>query len=197
MDDIFTQGNKPGSINSAQELRIVICYLLQKIGCPVTFNQLNHALQSDGLVNYFEFAQNISRLLASGHIEYQEQEGYDEQVMVLTDLGIKTADTFGSRIPPSIKERGIRAIQNCLLQNRIQIENKVLIEKTLDGYQITLTIPDVGTDLMSLKLFVPSLDICNIIKEQFLADPTICYRAVIELLTGERIDEDGIDNVLG
>ncbi len=191
MEDIFTKGNKPGGINSSGELRMVICYILnelEKSSSEITFDKLNYALQSDGLVNYFEFAQGLSRLHSSGHIEYISSRD-NEQVLKLTDLGVKTAVTFASDIPVTIRERSLNAVQSCLLKSRIQVENKVLIEEVEDGYTVTLTIPDVGTDLMKLTLFAPTLDVCNLMKDRFLDDPAVSYSLLLELLTGENLND--------
>lgn len=193
---VFTEGNQPGGLGCEHEIRILICYVLGSIGVPMTFTQLNHAFQSEGIVNYFELAQSVSRLLHSGHL-VESASGAEEKKLMLTDLGAKTAVTFEKSIPLSIREKALKATRDNLLRQRIECENQVRIQKTSDGYQMTLTIPDVGTDLMSLSLFVPTLALCNKIKAQFLADPTICYRGVIEILTGERLPDAKITDVLG
>ncbi len=193
---VFTEGNQPGGLNSEHEIRILICFVLNSVGVPITFTQLNHAFQTEGIVNYFELAQSIGRLLHSGHI-LESATKSDEKKLMLTDLGAKTAITFEKSIPLSIREKALKATRDNLLRQRRECENQVRIEKTEDGYQMTMTIPDVGTDLMSLSIFVPTLSLCNKIKAQFLADPTICYRGVIELLTGERLPDAKITDVLG
>ncbi len=53
----FYRRYRTGGLTTDYEIRLLICYLLYKIDIPMTFDQLNSALQSEGLVNYFEFAE--------------------------------------------------------------------------------------------------------------------------------------------
>ena len=49
----FTEGVRPGSVTTSHEVMILICYLMEQAGQPVSFKELNTALQSQELVNYF------------------------------------------------------------------------------------------------------------------------------------------------
>ena len=42
---------------------------------------------------------------------------------------------------------------------------------------------DIGSDLMSLKLFVPDKEQAEQIKERFFEDPARVYKGILELLT--------------
>lgn len=196
-DFVFTQGNQPNGLNNEHEIRILVCFILNSVGVPVTFTQLNHALQLEGLVNYFEFAQSISKLTNSGHITAVNVKGEKEQCLMLSDLGKRAAINFEKSIPLAVREKALKSTKDCVLRQKIESDNKVRIDKTIDGFKITLTIPDVGTDLMKLCLFVPTLDLCNKIKDRFLIDPTICYRGVIEILTDEHLPETNMTEILG
>lgn len=68
---------------------------------------------------------------------------------------------------------------------RRQQENKVRVKKVGDGYEITLTITDIGSDLMSLTLFLPSEKECEQVRRRFLNDPALLYKGTMALLTGD------------
>lgn len=61
----FTSGVKPGGLTSSSEVRMLLCYLI-KTAAPLTRQEIEQALLSEQLVNYFELASNLSDLEAQG-----------------------------------------------------------------------------------------------------------------------------------
>ncbi len=184
----FTGGIERGGLTTDYEIRLLICYLLYKIDIPMTFDQLNSALQSEGLVNYFEFAEAVSLLIASGHIAAEERPDAT-RLFHLNDIGIRTAKTFEHSIPLSVREKALQSARRRLLQERIERENLVSYQKTQDGYQLTLCICDVGTDLLNLSVFVPTEERCLEIKKRFLSDPAAFYQGIVSLLMLEDLSD--------
>ena len=132
------------------------------------------------MVNYFEFAEAAERLIRMGHLQPQENDRY-----VLSDEGAALADTFRQKLPPAVRERAQKALDDVLTLLRRQQENKVRVKKVGDGYQITLTITDIGSDLMSLSLFLPTEKECEQVRRRFLNDPALLYKGTMALLTGD------------
>ena len=111
----------------------------------------------------------------------------------ITDLGIKTSTMFEKDVPAAIRETTLKAAQDYYLRQRIERDNEVRVEQVSDGYNITLRITDIGSDLMSLTLFVPKESDCDQIREHFYNDPAFLYRGIIAMLTG---DEDTVRDIL-
>ena len=177
---VFTEGVRPGSVTTPEEVMVLISYILREAHQPVTFDQINEVLQRQSLVNYFEFVSATERLIKLGHVTCGENEHY-----TLTSTGIQLADTFERQLPPAVRERAQLALDDVLTLLRRQRENKVRVEKVKDGYEITLTITDIGSDLMSLRLFLPTERECEQVRRRFLNDPAILYRGTLALLTGD------------
>ena len=188
----FTGDVKPGGLTESFEIKILICYLLHHIHRPMSFAEINEIMRTEGIANYFEYSQAISKLLASGHIVAQNIENGAEQFTV-SDLGVKTAVSFEKDVPAAIRQRTLKAAQDYYLRKQIEQDNTVLVQKVPDGYSITMSITDMGSDLMSLSLFVPGEKDCNAMRERFYADPALIYRGVIALLTG---NESVIQSIL-
>ena len=113
-NNAFTAGIDPGGLTNDYEIKILVCYILEKIKRHMTFSEINYILQSEGLANYFEYAEAISELLSSGHI-VDISQGEGEQRFRLSDLGVKTARTFEKikkrfLCDPTIFYRGIIAL---------------------------------------------------------------------------------------
>lgn len=176
----FSEGVRPGGLTTSHQIIILICYMAAKAGQPVSLEQMCTALMRQELVNYFEFANAAEHLVRSGHLVPAGENLYSP-----SPLGLTTAETFEDGLPPSVRERALSALQNILKLLRRQKENRVEIEKTDDGYQISLTITDIGTDLMTIKMFMPTMEACEEVRKRFLNDPTIVYKGVFALLTGD------------
>ena len=69
----FTAGVKPGGLTTSTEIRILLCYLIQHAGTPLSQGELETALLGEELVNYFELASNLSNLLEQGFV--REENG--------------------------------------------------------------------------------------------------------------------------
>ena len=221
----FTADVRPGGLTEGLEIKILICYLLHHIHRGMSFAEINEVFRSKGIANYFEYSQEISRLLHSGHIvSKKEIDGVER--FYITDLGIKTSTMFykdnqdapegtiemvpgtyavyfpwdvhipaiqTGDVPAAIRETTLKAAQDYYLRQRIERDNEVRVEQVSDGYNITLRITDIGSDLMSLTLFVPKESDCDQIREHFYNDPAFLYRGIIAMLTG---DEDTVRDIL-
>ena len=64
--NLFTEGVRPGSVTTPEEVHMLICYIFREAGQPVTLDQANEVLQRQSLVNYFEFAEAAERLIRMG-----------------------------------------------------------------------------------------------------------------------------------
>ena len=93
---VFTAGIDNGGLTTDYEIRILICWLLDRLKVPVTASQLSGALLGEGMVNYFEATCAVGQLIASGHM-LENDAGTGEKTLVLTDLGKKTAEAFIKR----------------------------------------------------------------------------------------------------
>lgn len=180
----FTAGIQPGGLTNDFEVQVFVCYLLQHIGGPVSFSQLSEIVQTDGMVNYFEFASAISHLKEAEKLEVTMLES-GEEAYTLTEPGVATAKTFEYSVPLTIREKGIEISGAFFSNKRLMEENYVEIQEVADGYQVTLVVSDVGSDLMRLTLFAPDLTQCESIQKAFLKNPVKVYQTVLELFTGD------------
>lgn len=184
---VFTEGIDQGGLTTDYEIRILVCWLLNKVRVPVTSSQLSGALLGDGLVNYFEVTCAVGQLISSGHISETEKSD-SIKMLTVTELGRKTAETFYKTVPLHVREKSIEALSQCILQERFARENHTSITETDDGFRLELSLNDVGNDLMTLSLYAPSREICEIMEKRFIKDPTQLYRTVLSSLTGEKLN---------
>ena len=182
----FTAGVEPGGLTRGYEIKILVCYLLGQIGTGMTFTQINDALLHRGLVNYFELANALSDLAESGHLKAEDCAGRQEDTIYrLTDLGRQTADTFANTLPASVREKAVKSARHQLLRRKIESSNHAAIRQAEDGYVVDMTICDIGSDLLSVSLFMPTEQEAQQVRQHFLSAPLLVYKGVLALLTGD------------
>lgn len=135
--------------------KLLILYLLSKIGIPLTKPQITNAILENNLIDFFTFQQCIFDLEESGMIKHTIYQ--KKQCFTATDKGEKTVDVFEQRIP----ENASRIINNYISKNKdsLRKESQVIAEYKKAGekeYIVSLKVIENELLLMDLKLNVVS-----------------------------------------
>ncbi|MEM1483975.1 DUF4364 family protein [Oscillospiraceae bacterium PP1C4] len=180
--DVFRAGVEPGGLTMDYEIKILICYMLHQLERPMPISALIEVFVDEGIGNYFEAASASSGLVKSGHIVIETVE--DERCYVITALGINASQTFEKNLPLSIRNKAVEAAKRYFVMKKHRAQNKTELKKVPDGYLLTLTITDVGSDLLTLTILLPDIESCEQIQNRFIKDPIVVYKGVVALLTG-------------
>ena len=178
-NDALDAGIRPGGLRSKQDIKILICYILEKTGLKLTRESLEQALISSQLVNYFEVSDCISDLIAKGNVAIQDE------CCVLTASGSRIAAELEESLPPSVRNRAVGTALTLYEKEKRERENTVSITPINNCLKVECKIlgGDDG-DLLTLSLNVADREQARVIKEHFLEKPDVIYSAVIALLTG-------------
>ena len=169
IQDAFSAGVEPGGLYTSQEIKILICYMLLGVGEPMERQMVTELIAGNGMANFFETAAAVDEL---GRIS-------------LTETGRQVGDTLAGMIPYTLRERSVKAALQLLTRIRREQENTVELEKLDHGYRVTCTIQDSASPLMSVSLRVADDMQAGLIRENFLDDPTLLYRSLLAILTGD------------
>ena len=179
----FVGGIAPGGLTSDLEVKLLICYLLDSIGHPLSFDTLNEVFQNTGLVNYFEFAESLSELQKTGHVTTElSPEG--EEVFAVTESGVVMAQTFEKMVPLSAREKALGELRRLTEAQRCMDKVEITQSPAPDGYILQVVMKDIGSDLLDLKVFLPSSEECLQAKERIEEDPSGFYEALLKGLLG-------------
>lgn len=181
MNDVFRAGVEPGGLTMDYEIKMLICYMLAALDRPLPAQGLAEVLTTEGIANYFETVNAVSALLKSGHLAEQTDET-GEKSYVITPVGRSAAGTFEKDLPSTVRHRALEGAQNYLLCLRRRAQNQAKITRVADGYQLALSISDVGSNLLDLTILLPSQESCQQAQERFFNDPVTFYRGVLGLL---------------
>ena len=185
MYDVFRAGVEPGGLTMDYEIKILICYILRSLGHPMPISALIEVFVSEGIGNYFEAASAASGLVKSGHIEIlPPRPSEPDQCYQITDLGRNAAETFEKTLPLSIREKAVAAARDYFLIREHRTHNKAETRKVEDGYLLTLTISDIGSDLLTLTILLPDAETCRKLQDRFFKDPVTTYKGIVAVLTG-------------
>ncbi len=177
--DTFSAGVEPGGLRTKQEIKVLICYMLVNIKEGINKNDLLTILQANGIANYFEAGEAFSDLLGSNNIKkLDNQELYN-----VTNKGKMIAEQLSSSLPKTVKERALDAVKLLFKRRKIEKENKVSIEKTNFGYNVTCNVSGGDFEMMSLTLYVPDMEQAKLVQENFYKAPEMLYRAILSMLT--------------
>lgn len=180
MADAFTAGVEPGGLTTTQEIRILLCYMLDTVGKAMNREDVTEILLAGGMANYFDIEDAIEELIRLQHLV--EAEGK----IATTVTGAQIGQSLGIRIPYTLRQRSVETALKLLKRLELERDNQVDIQKLEDGgYAVTCTVQDQGRDLLSVTLRVADTWQAERVREQFLSDPVLLFRSNLAVLTGD------------
>ena len=180
----FTQGIRPGGLTDSYEVTVLVCYVLDHTEQPLTTQILQEAILKDGLANYFEFAQAFGKLQQDGHV-LKEVGNDGTEHYCLSEKGAEAARVFYDSLPTTVRQMATEAVRIALLRQRREKEILTEIEKTADGYKLTIRMTDIGSDLLAVSMFLPTREECEALQKRFRSDPAFIYQSILSLCLGE------------
>ena len=174
--DAFTAGVKPGGLNNRSEIKIFVCYLLATINAPLTREQINEITQNNELVNYFELNDILTEL------ENNKTIIFENDTYTISELGKGVAAPLETEIPITVRNSAVNYALKMLAKIKKEKENKVIIEKTTGGYNVTFIVLDSDVELLRSTLFVTDILQAEALKENFINNPTLLYTNTLESL---------------
>lgn len=179
--DAFSAGIDPGGLRTKNEIRILICYLLDSVGVPLSKDGMIEMMQDNGLANYFEAADAVAEMSEKGILL---RGGSNPDVFSLGESGKMIAKQLDTALPPSVRDKAVGAAIRLLAEAKRERENRVEFVKVDQGYHVICHISGGDMDLMSITLYVPDLHQANMVKENFHRSPETVYRMLLALVTG-------------
>lgn len=171
--------NETGKLYDKSDVKLLILYVLKNINRVVSPNDLNDIFLSSGLVDYFMLAESIDELVKSEHLAVDNEEN----VVVLTRLGMQTAEEIFRAIPLYARETAMKSALETLAV--ISRNSQIITDtkETDDGFTVTLSILESGSDIFKISIVAPSEVQAHIITENFKKSPELIYKKAISLLT--------------
>lgn len=181
--DAFNEGVEPGGLRNRNEIKILVCYVLKTLESTITKQQINEVMQSQGLANYFEVNQAISELLSQGSIDCDYVD--DKEILTVTEMGRRVAFELERDLPRTVREKAIKSAIKILTIAKNEQENKIEITPLENGFHITFTMEDKQDVIMKLTIYVADRAQAELVRKNFLEDPTRVYSNILSSLVVE------------
>lgn len=178
--DAFTAGVEPGGLRSKNDIRILVCYILQSVKAPLSADDIAEIMQQKSLANYFEVGDAIASLLRHENIRQDETGCY-----TICETGSEIAENLDTALPLSVRDKALEAALSMLARAKTERENKVTIERGENGFQVTCHISGGKMDLMTISLYVPEEKQAKMVKRNFHDNPLGIYELLLATLTGD------------
>ncbi len=178
--DALTEGVALGGMRTKNDVRILLCYILKSLDAPFSKAQLNEAVQTAALANFFEVNDALASLTEGGMIKKTARE--DDDYYELTSEGRLVADRLETDLPRPTRDAAVAAAMELLSKQRLRFGTDVKIVRLEKGCHVTLTIRDGDTVMLQTTLFAADSLQANTIAEAFNADPSRLYAGVIDAL---------------
>ncbi len=180
--DAWNVGVEPGGLTNKTEIKLLICYLLKSLDAPLSKLQLSDIIQGEGLANYFELIQALDELISDNNVTMTIEN--TDEILTITEKGISAAENLEMDfLPKSVKEKAVNTAIRMQTIARRKKENKIEVEKTDSGFNVTFFFGDEKTQLMKLTIYVADEIQVETVKKNFLDDPIKLYSEIITSLT--------------
>ncbi len=176
----FSAGVEPGGLYSRNDIELLICYMLLSVEEPIEREAVLEIVAGNGMANFFESGAAIDELLRLGNLTESGTGG-----LSLSEKGRAATATLYDRLPYTLRERSVKAAVQLLSRRRNERENDVRIIDTADDCTVICSINDADRPLMEVSLRVADTMQGQLIRDRFLDDPTLLYRSLIAVLTGD------------
>ena len=179
--DAITVGVGRGGLKSTAEIKILVLYLLMNVNEPVPSNQISDLLHIEGIANTFEVNEAFAELHNNGLI-YESDSG--NECYLINDKGRDVGQTLQSSVPFTAREKSLRLLKKMLQRNRHMKETEIVISHEDDG-TIKVTCSAIENDKVIMSFSLQAADDAQAIriKENYLDDPALVYRTLIDMLT--------------
>jgi len=161
--------------------KVLILYILNKIGKPITNSSLYELVISSQDINYFYFQQFLLDLLDTKYITTYVQE--NDSVYEITSEGKNALDLVKDILPGIIKLKVDGSLKEDL--SNIEEVNSVTSEYTpisSTEYNVKCKIVENGKTMFSVETYAPNREQAKFISENWEQNAVTIYPKLLEIL---------------
>ena len=172
-------------LNSVHSVKILLCYILDKLNRPVTENQLRMIAEDSGIINYFFLADAVEELITNGSVTVspsQSADGSEERCLSLTEKGRLGSEYFNRSIPLVFRKTLLQAAFAFFIKEQNEGICRCHVEDTSEGCIVSFKLSDTGFDLIDMNFYAPDRQQGEMIAEKIKANPSGAYKHILGYL---------------
>lgn len=176
-------------LKNKTDIKIFILYLLNNVGYPLHYSEINDISVQDNFVGAFEFAECFSELLETGNVEECPADPEDPSGLPLyniTQQGISVAAALESDILGFIRTKSLKSALRYLSFSRKGCYVHTKVTQRPDGkFDLKCSVAEPDSPTMELSVTVDNRYQLNRMRHHFEENPETVYRSILALLSGE------------
>ena len=168
------------------EIKIFILHLMDRIGYPLSCDDVCSILRHDGISSYFECGDCFAELIEANHVTSVGEEDEKELYMV-SPSGKKIAVALSDQISQTVKESSYRSAVRYLSFEKRGSSVDCYKTPLADGkYCVHCEIVEKGRKVLEINVDVDSLEEAEKMLFNFRRRPEIVYKGTLALVSGDK-----------
>ena len=136
-------------MNSVHSVKILLCYILDKLNRTVTEEQLRLISEDSGVISYFFFSDALEELIANGSVEVTEEDG--RRIISITEKGRLGSEYFNRYIPLVFRKKLLHSAFSFFVREENEGMCSCDISDNEDGSTVSFRLRDGNTELISMS----------------------------------------------
>ena len=161
-----------GYLHDEMDVKVLILFILARIDTPLSVQEVYEVAYQDDSLNYFMFADCISRLADTGHVLKDERGRF-----TISEKGKQQ----GKFVEDSLAVPVVNKVSAAIEQKKIALRRDGYLTTSVDqdenGYwTVTLNYKDDGMPMMSITLMAPNQQLGHAMAENLKKQANVIYK---------------------
>lgn len=174
-----------GSNREKAQNKIILLYMIDTLGIPVSNLQITKLILEKKFMNYFLLQQFLNELQDSGFLLTEVVDG--KTMYMITPSGKQALEYFSSHIPPGIKD----SIRNSLAAVKTNIKNETritsdFVPESENKFVVSCKVREDDFSLMEIMIATGTKSDARLICINWKKHTQQIYSEIIEILTKKR-----------
>lgn len=186
-------------ISSVHDVKILLCYIMERLDRPVTAEQLAAILDDSGVISYFYFTDALEELIENGSLDAQEissDNGGITRKLTLTEKGRLGSEYFNRYIHITFRRKLLRAAFSFFARLDREAACSCETEECDKGFKVSFTLDDGSCRLLDMSVYAPDKEQAEYISQRIKANPAEAYKKILGYLLDNPNEEQDIDKYL-
>lgn len=186
-------------LDSVHSVKILLCYILDRLDRPVTEEQLLAVSEDSGVINYFYFSDALEELIENGSIRAEacsENGAVTARRISITEKGRLGSEYFNRNIPLVFRRKLLKAAFSFFAKLEREAVCGCEVSDLDDGCSVDFTLTDGSVKLIDMSFYAPDRAQAEMIAEKIRSNPMNAYKNILGLLLDNPEEQIDVDKYL-
>jgi len=173
----------PSSSDDKQvENKILLLMLIDKMDIPISNRQVTQFALEENYMNFYSVQQYLSEMAEAGYLDASQSNNATRYT--ITDEGIKIIDTFANQLPPYLKAKITRYVEENrhIVKQDLEIAANHFYQHDNDEYLVKCAVYEDDNMLMEINLSVVNKEQAVLICNNWKNNVGQLYAQIIDIL---------------